>query len=302
MFDVIVVGAGPAGLNAALTLGRARRQVLLVAGGRGRGASSPRIHGLLPHEGTPSEELRRRAFSELTGYVSVQIKQRHAAQAKSMSGRFAVTFADGTQEMGRRLLLATGVEDVLPSIPGLADRWGRGVVHCPYQHGWERQNLPIAALETGGLGVSLALHLRRFSDDVVLCTNRDHPPTSDQARLLAAWRIPVINERISRLEGAHGSIQRIVFSDGAVLPRSVVFVRPPTRQRSDLPAQLGCGFRGDGSVQVNDLGQTTQPGVFAAGDMARRTTASLSSGHLPLAAADGVTTAITIDQQLLYAD
>jgi thioredoxin reductase len=223
-------------------------------------------------------------------------------RADGVPGQFMVTLADGSREHARRLLLATGVEDVLPPIAGLAERWGRGVVHCLYRHGWERQKMPIAVLESGGWGISLAVHLRRFSDDVVLCTNREYRPTVEQARVLAAWRIPLLEERISHLDGAGSSLERIVFADGTALPRGALFVRPPTRQRSDLPVQLGCGFLTDGSVQVDDFGQTTLPGVFAAGDMARGTTTSLVGGQIATAAADGVVSAVILDQQLLRAD
>ncbi|MEV4897282.1 NAD(P)/FAD-dependent oxidoreductase [Nonomuraea sp. NPDC055795] len=301
MDDVFIAGAGPAGLNAALTLGRARRRVLLADAGPGRNATSGAVHNFLSRDGITPAELRQAGLDQLAAYPSVRIVQGQAVRADGPRDDFTVRLADGSTHRARRLLLATGVRDELPPVAGLAERWGRGVLHCPYCHGFERRELPLAVLENGGWGVHLAVHLRRFSDDVVLCTNGGPPPAAAQQALLSERGITVRPEPIERLHGAGGELERITFAGGAGLKRRALFVHPHTRQHSDLPAQLGCRMLEDGAVEVDELGQSSVTGVWAAGDMARRPSMPLSGSQAVIAAADGLLAAVIIDQDLLYA-
>jgi thioredoxin reductase len=146
-YDVVVVGAGPAGLSAALTLGRARRPTLLIDGGPGRNSPSEGVHNFLTRDGIAPAELRTIALEQLTAYPAVQIRAASADRVQAVDREFDLALAGGDRVRTRRLLLATGVLDELPAIPGLAERWGRSVVHCPYCHGWERRDLPL-----GGVG------------------------------------------------------------------------------------------------------------------------------------------------------
>ncbi|MGW3353163.1 NAD(P)/FAD-dependent oxidoreductase [Nonomuraea rubra] len=299
--DVVIVGAGPAGLNAALTLGRARRRTVVLDAGPGRNATSDGVHNFLSRDGASPAALRHAALAELAAYPTVRICTGHAVAAEGERDDFTLPLADGTRHRARRVLLATGVQDVLPPIEGLAERWGRGVVHCPYCHGWERRDQPTAVLQSQGWGVHLAVHVRCFTDDVALCLNGAAEPSTEQRTLLAERGVTVRPEPIDRLEGEGTSLERIVFEDGTRLDRRALFVHPPTRQRSDLPERFGCRLLDDGAVEVNDVGQTSVPGVFAAGDMARRPTMPLSGSQVVIAAADGVVAAVVIDQELLYA-
>lgn len=301
MDDVLIAGAGPAGLNAALTLGRARRRALLADAGPGRNATSAAVHNFLSRDGIAPSQLRQIGLDQLRAYPSVRVAAGQAVHAGGQRDDFTVTLDDGSTHRARRLLLATGVHDELPPIDGLAERWGRGVLHCPYCHGFEHRDQPLAVLETGGWGVHLAVHLRRFSDDVVLCTGGGAPPSAEQQALLAERGVTVRPEPIERLEGPGASLEAIVFAGDATLARRALFVHPKTRQRSDLPAQLGCRILEDGAVAVDDLGQTSVAGVLAAGDMARRPAMPLSGSQAVIAAADGVLAAVLIDQDLLYA-
>ena len=223
-----------------------------------------------------------------------------AATANGDHKGFAVTLADGSREAARRLLLATGVVDQLPPIPDLAELWGRGVFNCPYCDGWEVRDQPLAVLGADPRAFQLALHLTRWSRDVAWCSNGPLPDV-DRA-LLAVRGVRVREEPITRLEGADGRLERVVFTGGAPLDRRAAFLHAPTRQRSDLPAQLGCVLLEDSAVSVGDLGQTTVPGVFAAGDMARRPTMPLPGAQVVVAAAEGAMAAVAIDQDLAQAD
>jgi thioredoxin reductase len=306
--DVVIVGGGPAGLNAALTLGRARRRVLLVDSGQPRNAPAQAVHGFLTRDGLPPAELRRIGRDQLAPYPSVEVRDTevldvHASAARDGSGGgFAVTLADRSVTRARRLLLATGLVDQLPAIDGLAELWGTSVLHCPYCHGWEVRDQALAVLGSDQRAIQLAAHLTRFSPDVALCTNGAPPLDAASRHLLAGLGVAVREEPIQRLDGDGGQLRRIVFAAGPPLARQAAFVRAPYRQRSDLPARLGCALLEDGTVAVDDLGRTSVPGVYAAGDLARRPSLPFATAQVVMAAAAGATAAVAIDQHLLLDD
>jgi thioredoxin reductase len=302
MIDVVVAGAGPGGLSAALCLARVGRQVLVVDGGPWRSVSSGVIHTFFSQDGVTAAEIRASAIAQLRRYPCAKIEQSFVDSAKGEPGNFEVTLSNGGRVQARRLLLATGVEDILPEIPGLPERWGQSVVHCPYCHGWERIGLPFAVLGLDDWAVHQATQVRRFSDDVVLCTNGALTLTDDQWEQLKARDVAVRQEPLARLEGPGTALERIVFTEGDPLERQALFCHAPTRQRSDLAAGLGCRLLPGGSVEVNEMGQTSQPGVYAVGDMAQTPTNPFPAQQVAVAAGDGVMAAIVIDQELLYSN
>jgi thioredoxin reductase len=299
-YDAVIIGTGPAGLSAALTLGRARRTTLLIDGGPGRNAASDGVHNFLSRDGIAPDDLRKIALEQLGGYPTVATRTALAERAQAVDAEFELVLAGGARVRTRRLLLATGVVDELPAIPGLAQRWGSGVVHCPYCHGWERRDLPLAVLALSDAGVRQAIHLRRFSPDVVLCLGAGFELDPDQRELLAARDITVREEPLAGVGGAGNTLEWLDFADGSRLARSALFVHAPVRQRSELPTELGCQILDDGAVEINDLGQTSVPGIYAAGDMARRPALPLAGAQVILAAAEGTLAAIVIDQELLF--
>lgn len=303
MFETIVVGGGPAGLSAALTLGRALRHVLVLDSGEPRNAPATAMHNFLTRDGFPPAELRRIAREELTHYPTIELRDVPAVDAEPLiEGGFAVTLTDGGVERARRLLLATGLVDELPAIEGMAALWGRGVFHCPYCHGFEVRGRPLAVLGGNGAAVHLALHLTRIGSDVVLCTHGADDLAPDTHGLLDAQGVAVRTEPLVRVEGGDGHLERIVFADGPPLARYALFGGNRTRQRSELPTQLGCALFEDGSVEVNDFGQTSVSGVSAAGDMARRASFPGTAAAVIAAAASGMFAAAVLDKELLAAD
>lgn len=305
MFDVIVAGSGPAGLQAALILGRARRRVLVCDSGQPRNTFTGVIHGFVTRDGIDPDEWRRIAADELRRYPTVELRPVAVTTARSDDGRFAVTMADGVEEVADKLILATGVVDELPAIEGLETLWGRRAFHCAYCDGYEQSDKPIAVIDTTPGAGFYAQQLSGWSPDVVLCTNGRAELPDEALAPLDARGIAVRQEPIDRLQaiddpdgGDPGGV-RIVFTDGSALDRGVIFIRPPTRQRSDLAAQLGCkAFDEDGSIEVNDFGQTTVPGVFAAGDMARRPTMPFPAAQVIHAASAGGMAAAVADMEL----
>jgi thioredoxin reductase len=302
MFDVVIAGAGPAGLNAALVLGRARRHVLVLDAGPGRNAPAEGSHNLLSRDGIPPEQLQGAARADLRSYPSVEVREIAATGIGGQVGAFNVDLADGTQQEARQVLLATGMADVLPDVEGLRPLWGRSVLHCPYCHGWEVRDRALAVLVAGPMDVLMAARLASgYSEDVIACTSGEYILDEEQVRLLSQVKVAIREEPISRLEADGDALRRIVFSDGAALDRDALFVHPQLRQRSDLAARLGCRILEDDAVEVNDLQQTGVPGVSAAGDMARRPSMLPGAGQqVGIAAAEGLLAAMVIDHELAF--
>jgi thioredoxin reductase len=302
MFDVIIAGGGPAGLNAALMLGRVGRPVLLADDGQPRNAPSAAVHGFLSRDGADPAEIRRTARAELARYPGIQAREATVQAAAPAGDGFEVTLADATTAEARRLLLATGVTDQLPDVPGLAGLWGRGAYHCPYCHGWEARGQQVAVLGGDDQAAHLALNLARLGCDIIMCTNGP-PQASDPARAaLAAHQIRICADPVSEVEGEPRRYVRLHLAPGRTLERRALFVHPVPRQRSGLAAELGCALLDDGAVQVNELGQTTVPGVYAAGDMCRTPAMPYPAAQVIMAAAQGARAAVVIDQELLFTD
>src|SRR6266536_369717 len=196
MFDVVIIGGGPAGLNAALMLGRVGRPVLLADNGQPRNAASAAVHGFLSRDGADPAEIHRTARTELARYPSIQARDTTVESAATTEGGFEVTLAGGTTAQARRLLLATGVTDKLPAIDGLAGLWGRGVYHCPYCHGWEARGQQVAVLGGDDHAAHLALNLARLGCDVMVCTNGPIQASDPARAALAARQIRICEDPV----------------------------------------------------------------------------------------------------------
>lgn len=281
-FDAIVIGGGPAGLSAALSLGRACRKVLLAADGPTRNASAEAAHNVFTRDGTPPGELVQIGRAQLAPY-DVTIREAWATDAGQTDNGFVVTFAGGERVEARGLVLATGVRDVLPEIPGLADLWGTGVFHCPYCHGWEVAGQPLAVYARGDMALHLAQLIRGWTDDLVLFT--DGPSElapADQARIVRNG-IVIREERVEQVVGAGGHLQAVVLEGGESVSRSGLFLSPKQALRSDLPDRLGCALSENGRVEAGIAGRTDVPCVFVAGDAGpgpQSVAAAIASGTL----------------------
>jgi len=294
MWDVIVIGAGPAGLSAALVFGRARRRTLVLGHGAPRNAPADAAHNLFTRDGTPPLELLAVARAQLRPYDGVDLRDAEAVEAQCDGAGFVVRDANGMAHRARRLLLAGGVEDLLPEIDGVRRLWGRSVLHCPYCHGWEVRDRRLAVLGDAVTGPELAQLVRGWSRDLVLCTDGATLDAADRTRLDLAG-VPVRVERIVAVEG-RDALERLVFADGTSLERDALFMRPAQRVRGALAAQLGCALDEGGLLRVGADGQTSVPGVYAAGDAASR------MQQVVLAAASGTAAGIHLNRVLLAED
>jgi thioredoxin reductase len=302
MYDAIIVGGGPAGLAAALTLGRSHRRVLLLDAGQGRNAPAAAVHNLLANDGTPPAQLRRIGREQLGRYPGVQLREGTVDGAHALGeDGFRLRLRGGEDVEARRLLLATGLADELPAIDGLAALWGRSAFHCPYCHGFEVTGRRLAVLGAAPERVRLALHLTRFTDDLVLCSNGE-PLDGDLAELLAGNGVPVRGEPVTRLEGDGGRLERVVLERGAPLERDAVFIPTVLHQRSDLAGRLGCALLPDGCVEVDEFARTSVPRVYAAGDMAHRATLPMPIAAVSAASASGALAGAMLDQDLVGTD
>jgi len=296
MYDVIVVGAGPAGLSAALMLGRSCRRVLVCDTRTPRNAASRAMHGFLTRDGMPPLEFLETAREQLRPYDTVELRDIAVVEASCRpDARFHVTLADGSQHVARKLLIATGVVDNVPDIPGFRELYGRGVFHCPYCDGWEVRGQGLAIYGRGARGLGLSLELTGWSRDLVLCT--DGPAEIDAADLarLARHGVQVRDDRIVRLEGEE-TLERIVFASGESLPRRALFFTTGQTQQSQLAVTLGCEFNDKGTVRTGKYESTHLPGLYVAGD------ASRAVQWVVVAAAEGAEAAFAINTDLLEED
>ncbi|HCY62209.1 MAG TPA: NAD(P)/FAD-dependent oxidoreductase [Oxalobacteraceae bacterium] len=302
MLDVIVVGGGPAGLNAALVLGRCRRNVLLFDEGKPRNAVSHALHGFLSRDGIPPAQLRAIAREQLAAYPSVGIDEDRVVDAARMDKGFSITTRDGRIFFTRKLLLAAGVVDKLPQQPGFRELYGVGLFHCPYCDGWEMRDQPLAVYGRGDdKGGGLALEMTHWSRDTVLCTDGPSQLSIDCRRRLDKYGIVIREEKIVRLEISssvpyHAAFD-IVFETGPRLRRSAIFFNTGRHQATDLAARLGCDMYDPKGCKVDDDYQMTNvPGLYVAGDASRDVL------QVIVAAAEGAQAAIGINNALLRED
>ena len=292
--DVIIVGGGPAGLSAALVLARACRSVLVFDAGRPRNHATRAVHGFLTRDGIGPFELRQLGLDELQRYDTVRVEHAEVAAAtREADGTFRVDLDDGRQFTARRLLLATGVVDILPQVQGFEDMYGRSVFHCPYCDGWELRGQPLAVYGCQRRGYGLAIELLGWSRDIVLCSDGSCELDGEELSTLERNGILVREEPIVRLEGTDGMLERIVFQNGDVLPRRAMFFTTGQLQASRLARQLGCEFNEKGAVRTGPYEMTHVPGLYVAGD------ASRNVQWVVVAAAEGAEAAYAISQDLI---
>jgi len=290
-YDAVIVGGGPAGLSAALLLGRSRRKVLVIDAGEPRNAPAEHAHSFFTRDGTPPRELLRIGREQAAGY-GVELREGRVIDISRRDGGFEVEMEDGGRAAGRRLVLASGVVDELPEIEGLRERWGRSVFHCPYCHGYEVRDRPLAFLADGATAMEAAGLILGWTRDVVLCTNGPSGLGDGDREKLARHGVVLREEPIVRLEGAGGSLERIVFASGEPLAREALFIRPGQRP-SPFADGLGCERMEDGSLRLDTFGLTTVPGVYAAGDVTRRIQQVVS------AASEGAIAGVGVNRSLL---
>ncbi|MER6951165.1 NAD(P)/FAD-dependent oxidoreductase [Nonomuraea sp. NPDC000554] len=295
-YDVVVIGGGAAGLSAALTLGRARRSALVVDSGQPRNAPAAGVHNYLGGEGRPPGELLAMGRREMAGYGGHLVEGAVVAARRLADGDFRVDLEGGRSARGRRLLVATGLADELPGIAGLAERWGREVLHCPYCHGWEVRDQAIGVLATGPAGVEQALLWRQWSVDVTLFLHTGPEPGEDAREQLAAREVAVVDGAVRALRVDGDRLTGVVLAGGRTVPVRALVAAPQVTARTAALSGLGLAaseFEMNGHVigtyvPTDAAGATAVPGVWAAGNVANPAETVIGSANAGMRAAAAI--------------
>ncbi|MEU9703639.1 NAD(P)/FAD-dependent oxidoreductase [Streptomyces sp. NPDC047981] len=268
-YDVVVVGGGAAGLSAALILGRSRRRTLVVDAGEPRNAPAAHMHGYLSRDGMSPAAFLEAGRREIAAYGVEWTAGRVTAAVRDGAEGFVVTVADGRRVRARRLVVTTGLVDELPAIDGVAERWGREVLHCPYCHGWEVRDRAFGVLAHPAFGAHQALIVSHWSPDVTLFLHTAGPLDEEQSRRVAAAGIDVVEGEVAGLAVEGDRFVGVRMADGRVVERDVLFVGTRMTPRDGLLTALGAETRETplgAFVAVDETGRTSVPGVWAAGN------------------------------------
>ena len=296
-YDVAVVGAGAAGLQAALTLGRMRRRVVIFGTDRCRNDPAEHMHNFIAHDGQPSSDLRAAARKELEQYETVEVVDKEVTAVSGEVDDFQMEVDDFPPVQARRLILATGVTDELPEVPGLDELWGSVVAHCPYCDGYEYRDRPIGVLGPGSHVSGQARLLERLATPVVVLMNGAEPDDEIASAVEDIDGI-LVHERIERVERSDIGL-RAVLADGESVDLGGLFVHPTWRQATPFAEQLGLETGDLGGIRMDSEGQTSKRGVYAAGDLAHHRDLPMPVASVLTAAAAGLVAGASCDADLL---
>jgi thioredoxin reductase len=263
--DVVIIGGSYAGISAALTLGRSLRDVLIFDSGAPCNAQTPHAQNLVTHDGDAPAYIRDTARDELLKYSTVQFLKDKVITAEQNEKDFTLTTAGGKVVSAKKLLLATGLKDTLPPIPGFDACWGISVLHCPYCHGYENHNKKTAVIASGETAFEFARLITNWTNDLTLLTNGPSGLSALQKEQLQLMNVRISETVISSLNHQGGYLTEVELMNGERLQMQAIYIRPQLSQHADLPAKLGCKFQ-DVYLQVDELQRTSVPGIFAAGD------------------------------------
>lgn len=295
MYDVIIIGGGPAGLNAAMLLGRSRRKVIVFDSGEPRNRWSDSMNGFLSSDGVNPADFIRKGRVELEKY-GIELIDKKVASATYTKGTFVVNDADNKVYESKKLLLATGLKDDIPEIEGIEPLYGKSVHHCPYCDGWESQNKAIAVYGKGRDGIGQSLAMKTWSNDVTLYTDGTDELRRIDRELLERNGVKICTEAITRLEGENGKLTYIALKNGGKREQQAMFFSTDIRQQSDIGEQLGCEFTNKGVIKTRKLQKSNIPGLFVAGDAAR------DMQLVIVAAAEGAKAGVAINMELQQDD
>ncbi|GKS12651.1 hypothetical protein YDYSY3_36510 [Paenibacillus chitinolyticus] len=286
--DVIIIGGGPAGLNAALVLGRARKSVVVIDEERPRNRVTRESHGFLTRDGISPAEFRRIAREQIAAYPSVRFVTDSAVTVTGADGNFQITTGHGTVYTCKKLLFAAGKKDLPLDISGLTDVYGKSAFVCPYCDGWELRDQPLVLIVKGGAALHSARTVSGWSKRLTICTNGPDEMTDEQREELKAHHIPVFDSTIARIESTGGMVEQVVLEDGSAIPCKGIFFAPKLAAGSDLSREIGCRMTEGGSVVADPFGKTNVPGVFSAGDAATEMYQAITAASLGSLAAVGI--------------
>ncbi|MFC4596709.1 NAD(P)/FAD-dependent oxidoreductase [Cohnella hongkongensis] len=289
LLDVAIIGGGPAGLNAALVLGRARKNVAVVDEGRPRNAVTREAHGFLTRDGISPSEFRRIAKEQISAYPSVSFVAGTAVSIAGSDGHFQISTEEGSVLTSKKVLFAAGMKDRPLDIPGLAEAYGKSAFVCPFCDGWELRDEPLVVINSGAELLHFAPLIAGWTDRFTICTNGPDELTDEQREELRRHRVPLFDSPIRRIESDDGIVRQVVLEDGTTVPCRGIFFKPKLVPGSDLPRAIGCEMSETGTVVVDVFGKTNVPGVYSAGDAASRMHQAIAAASMGSIAAATIT-------------
>lgn len=285
-FDVIIIGGSYAGLSAAMALGRALRNVLIIDSGHPCNRQTPHSHNFITHDGETPAEIAAKAKEQVLRYPTVQFANGLALSGTKRADKFEIDLDDGRRFSGGKLLFASGMKDIMPPIPGFAECWGISVLHCPYCHGYEVRDQPTGIISNGDMGFEFSRLIHHWTKNLTLFTNGPSTLTADQMQTIRTHDISVVETEVRKIAHENGYVNAIHLKGGDAVPLKAIYARPALVQHCTIPEALGCELTEQNLLKVDMFQRTTIPGVYGAGDstvMMRAVSAAVASGGLAAA-------------------
>lgn len=292
-YDVIIIGGSYSGLSAALALGRALRDVLVIDDGKPCNRTTPFSHNFITQDGKTPQEISSLAKDQINKYENVVLKNGLAVSGSKTKTGFEIQTSEGEVYFAKKLIFATGIKDIHPGIDGLAQCWGISILHCPYCHGYEIRNEKTGILSNGDIGFELAKLISNWTKNLTLFTNGLSTLTTEQYSILRTKEINIVEKEIKSLKHTEGHLHHLVFNDGSIFSLSAMYTRLPFVQSCQLPESMGCEITKEGYIKTNSSQMTTSPGIYACGD---------NSSHirtLANAVAMGTITGMALNKELI---
>lgn len=298
LFDCAIIGGGPAGLNAALVLGRARRNTLLFDNDSPRNAVTRNSHGFITRDGVKPKEFREIAHQDISKYSYVVYERKQITSVIKNDRVFELMTSNNETYQSKTIIISTGLKDNLPDIDNISDYYGKSLFNCPYCDGWEMRDKPLVVIiDEQDQSFHFIKTIYNWSKDLIVCTNGRPFSNYEQRRLIQNKGIKIIDDKIKNFVGENGQIEKVIFANGESLNRKGGFVLPNLSQSSDLAKQLGCEYNSLGGISVDSNGRTSIRGVYAAGDAS-----IIAPAQLIIAAADGLRAAVGVNRDLIETD
>ncbi|HLV46368.1 MAG TPA: NAD(P)/FAD-dependent oxidoreductase [Flavobacterium sp.] len=265
-FDVIIIGGSYTGLSAAMALGRALRNVLIIDSGLPCNRQTPHSHNFLTQDGEKPNLLAEKAKKQVLNYNTVKFHNDLAINGTKTEDGFVITTQTGKEFIAQKLIFATGIRDIMPNIKGFSECWGISVIHCPYCHGYEVRNEKTGILANGNFAFHYAQLIRNWTKNLTVFTNGKTSLTQEQIDKISKHNIPIIEKEIAYLEHQDGNIRQIVFTDNTTFELKAIYSRPAFEQHCKIPKMLGCELTEQGLLKVDMFQKTSVPNIFACGD------------------------------------
>lgn len=292
-FEAIIIGGSYSGLSAAMSLGRALRNVLVIDSGNPRNKQAPHSHNFLTQDGKTPNSISKLAKEQVSQYKTIKFYDGFAVSGTKTEKGFEIKTQAGDLFYSKKLILATGLRDIMPDIKGFAECWGISVIHCPYCHGYEVKNEKTGILGNGDYGFEFSRLVNNWTKDLTLYTNGKSTLTNEQTDKLRNHDIPIVEKIIDGFEQVNGQIQNIIFSDNSKASITAIYARPVLIQHSEIAVQVGCELTEQGLIKVDISQKTTINGVFACGDN------SNSSKDIALAVSAGTVAGSTVNKEII---